>query len=405
MLFSPLFLQDRLRDAVAEAAWIQAMLDAEAALVRAEAQAGVIPMAAAEEIVRCCLAECFDPETIGVEARTIGNPAEPLVRALRRPIPESAARYVHHGATSQDILDTAGMLIVKRALALIEPALTRLGAGLAYLAEEHRDTLMVGRTFLQQALPITFGLKAAGWLAGATRAQAGLQLLHDDCLAVELGGAAGTLAVLGDTGIAVLREFAQLLQLAEPDLPWHSERSRLAQIGAALSQTAGTLDKTALDIALLAQTESSSMAQEHERGVGTWQAEWQALSGALAFTGGAAMWLGEVVAGLEVDPVRMRAHLDDSHGLVMAERVALLLGERIGRDEAHQLIRAASGRATAGKGTFRAVLLADDEVRRYLSVEEIDAAMDSTTYLGATHRFIDRALARHRLSDGSRLEG
>jgi 3-carboxy-cis,cis-muconate cycloisomerase len=449
MLFSPLFVPDRLSEAVDETAWIQAMLDAEGALARAEAQVGVIPAKAAEEIARRCVAEHFDAVTIAVEARSTGNPAEPLVRALRRLVPEQSARYVHYGATSQDIVDTASMLVTKRSLAHIELDLGRLAAALAELADEHRETLMVGRTLLQQALPITFGLKAAGWLAGVSRAHTGLRRLHGDCLTAGLGGAAGTLAALGNAGIAVLGEFARLLGLAEPDLPWHTERSRVAEIGAALGRTAGALDKIALDITLLAQTEVGevverssgrrgasstmpqkrnpvcsvmvracarqaqanaellmrTMAQEHERATGAWQAEWPALSAALAYTGGAAAWLGEVIAGLEVDQARMRAHLDDSRGLLMAERVAFLLSEHIGRDEAHDVIRAASGLVSAGKSGFRAVLLADDQIRRHLSAEEIDEAMDPATYLGAAPSFIDRALARYRYSDDSPEEG
>lgn len=416
------------------------MLDAEAALAGAEAKVGLVPEAAAEEIVFCCAADRFDRVAISTEARATGNPAEPLARALRRAVPPDAARYVHFGATSQDILDTASMLIARRVLSLIEPELDGLAAALADLAETHRDTLMVGRTLLQHALPITFGLKAAQWLAGITRAHEGLRRLHGWCLAVELGGAAGTLASLGGSGIAVLHEFARLLDLAEPDLPWHAERSRPAEIGAALSITAGVIEKIALDITLLAQTEVAEvaegdepgrgasstlpqkrnpagsvlaracareaqaageflvrgMAHEHERAAGVWQPEWQALSDALAFTGSAVTWLDEVVAGLEVDTERMRANLESSGGVVMAERVTLLLGERTGRERAHHLMRTVSRRVKDENGTLGAALLADSEVRRYLSVEEIEAAMDPATYLGATHAFIDRVLARHR---------
>jgi 3-carboxy-cis,cis-muconate cycloisomerase len=215
----------------------------------------VIPALAGEEIASCCVGGSFDIATISMEARQVGNPVEPLARALRQRVPEGSARYVHYGATSQDVLDTASMLITKRALVFIEQDLAQLADALCRLADEHRDTLMVGRTLLQHALPITFGLKAAWWLAGVTRAQAALQRLHDNCLAAELGGASGTLAALGDAGVAVLREFAQLLHLAEPDLPWHTERTRMAEIASALGLVAGATDKIALDVALLSQTE------------------------------------------------------------------------------------------------------------------------------------------------------
>lgn len=448
MLFALLFVPDRSRDAVSGSAWIQAMLDAEAALALAEATVGLIPSAAAESIARCCISEHVDVDALSVEARAAGNPAEPLARALRTMVPEDVRRYVHHGATSQDILDTAGMLIASRTLEYIELDMSRLMSHLARLAEEHRETLMVGRTLSQHALPITFGLKAAGWLEGATRAFAGLRHLHDDCLAVQLGGGAGTLSALGVHGVAVLHEFAHILQLNEPDLPWHTERGRIAEIGAALFRTAGALDKIALDITLLAQTEVGeviedsegrrggsstmpqkhnpvgsvltracsreaqsgselllrSMAQEQERSTGIWQAEWQAMSDALAFTGGAVAWLGETMAGLKVDADRMRANLDTSRGLLMSERVALLLSERTGRDEAHQLIRSASRQVDAGEGALGEVLKADDTVRRYLSAEEIDMAMDPGTYIGSAHLFIDRALAYYRSVVGERQE-
>ncbi|HLJ66235.1 MAG TPA: 3-carboxy-cis,cis-muconate cycloisomerase [Chloroflexota bacterium] len=440
MPFSPLFVPAEMAEAVGDRAWIGAMLEAEAALARAEASAGVIPEVAAAEIARCCDPERFDAAALAEEARAVANPAEPLARSLRRAVTPDAARYVHFGATSQDIVDTAAMLVTRRALACLDAELTDLASSLAALAERHRDTLMVGRTLLQQAVPITFGLKAAGWLEGVSRARSALRRLHPECLAVQLGGAAGTLAALDDAGPPVIEEYARLLRLAAPALPWHTERSRIAQIGAALAAEAGTLDKIALDIILLSQTEvgevaegsdgsrggSSTMpqkrnpvgsvltracarqaqaagetllrcmAQEHERAAGAWQAEWQALSDALAFTGGAAHALAGAVSGLQVDAARMREHLDRSRGLVMAERVSLLLSERAGRATAHELLRAASGRIQSGAGTLRDALLADEEVRRHLSAPEIDAALDPATYLGATGAFIDRALAHHR---------
>lgn len=444
MLFSPLFVPPKVEDAVSERAWIQAMLDAEAALARAEARVGVIPAAAAEEIASCCVAERFDAAALGVEARRTGNPAEPLVRALRHLVPDEAAGYVHVGATSQDILDTASMLIARRALVIIDDDLARLAGHCARLAREHRDTLMAGRTLLQQAVPITFGRKAAGWLAGVTRARSALRRLHGDALAAELGGAAGTLATLGDAGIAVLHVFAAELRLAEPELPWHTERTRVAEIASALGLTAGALDRIALDIVLLAQTEvgevaeggeesrggSSTMpqkrnpvgcvlaracvretqahvevlmrgmAQEHERGAGPWHAEWPALSAALAWTGGAAAGMADVVEHLEVDPERMRANLDVTHGLVMSERLSLLLTERMGRQAAHDLIRSVGRRAGDEGGSFRDVLLADERVRGHLSAQEIERALDPATYLGSTRAFIDRTFLRHHRTTG-----
>ncbi|MBV9282413.1 MAG: 3-carboxy-cis,cis-muconate cycloisomerase [Chloroflexi bacterium] len=444
MLFSPLYVPEELSEAVGDRAWVRAMLEAEAALAAAEASCGLIPHSAAEAIAACCSAERFDPEALLREARAVGNPAEPLVRALRRAVPADARDYVHVGATSQDIVDTAAMLVARRALIVIEADLAGIAAQLARLAEEHRSTLMAGRTLLQQALPITFGLKAAGWLAGVTRARAALRRVRREALAAQLGGAAGTLASLDAAGIAVLGEYARRLDLAEPALPWHTERTRMAEIAGALALTAGALDTIALDVVLLAQTEVGevaeggqgrqggsstlphkrnpvravmaracarqaqaqagllfgAMAQEQERAAGAWQAEWPALSGALAGTGGAARWLRESLAGLEVRPGRMRANLDATGGLILAERVVALLAGHLGREGAHDLLRAASRRAQEEGRGLDEVMRADETVRRWLSPAQVDEALAPGHYLGSARAFVDRALALHGELDG-----
>jgi len=314
MLFASLFLPAELNEAVGDRAWVQAMLDAEGALAAAEAAFGLIPIQAAEAIAACCSADRFDVDALMRDARSVGNPAEPLARALCRAVPSHVRDFVHHGATSQDVLDTAAMLVTRRALNMVDVDLSCIAADLARLAEEHRDTLMAGRTVLQQAVPITFGLKTAGWLAGVMRARTVVRRVQREALAVQLGGAAGTLASLDGAGIGVLEEFARRLQLAEPALPWHTERTRMAEIAGALSLTVGVLDTVALDTILLAQTEVGeggsgrqgssstmphkqnpvrsmmaracvreaqaqadvlfrSMAQEHEWAAGAWQAE------------------------------------------------------------------------------------------------------------------------------------
>jgi 3-carboxy-cis,cis-muconate cycloisomerase len=348
-LFNPIFVPEAVQDAVAGDAWLRAMLDVEAALAAAEAAEGVIPVAAAEAIA----AATPDVGELGVAARATGNPVVPLVAALREAVGGDAARFVHFGATSQDVLDSAAMLVARRAL---EPVLAELDAVVeecARLAREHRGTLMAGRTLLQQAVPVTFGLKAAGWLAGVAAARSRLQALRD-ALPAQLGGAAGTLSALGDRGPAVLAAFARALGLTEPALPWHGARGPVAELGAALAVAAGAVEKVALDIVLLAQTEVGevaeaggdgrggssamphkrnpvgavraraaaravrgaagvlleAMAGEHERAAGAWHSEWSALSDALAYTGGAAWSLHEGLSGLEVDSARMRANLD-----------------------------------------------------------------------------------------------
>src|SRR4051794_10589649 len=418
-LFGGLFVPDAMRDAVSDRAWIAAMLEFEAALAAAEARAGVIPAEAAGAIAAACQAERFDPAALGREGRSGGNPAGPLVKALTEAVEGDAAGHVHRGATSQDVMDTASMLVARRALALIAEELDGVAAACARLAEEHRRTLMPARTLLQQALPTTFGLKAAGWLVAVLDARRRLAAVP---LAVELGGAAGTLASLGPDGLRVLGFVAEELRLEEPALPWHTSRAPVAEIGAALALAAGAVEKLAQDIVLLAQTEVgevaeaagrggsstlphkrnpagsalaiacarrvrgetsillSAMAQEHERAAGAWQSEWEALGGALAYTGGAAAAAREVLDGLEVRPARMRENLQATGGLVLAEAVSTALAERVGRAEAHGLVQAAARRAADAGRPLRDELLDDPEID--LSSEQIDRALDPAGYLG-----------------------
>ena len=435
-LFEPIFVPAPLREAVSDRAWLQAMLDAEAALARAEARAGVIPAEAAEAIAACCEAGRFEIAPFAERARRIGSPVEPLVRALAEAAGE-AGRYVHWGATTQDIVDTAAMLVSRAALDLTLPELDAVETACAALAESHRSTPIAARTLMQQALPTTFGLKAAGWLVGVLEARSRLAAVRGERLAVQLGGGAGTLAALGAQGPAVLTLFAEELGLAEPAVPWHASRVRVAELGAALDLAAGALSKVALDVVLLSQTEvgevaeagaggSSTMpqkrnptgsvitiacarrvhaqaglltgglAQEHERAAGGWQAEWQPLSDALALTGGAAAAVREVLEGLEVRPERMRANLEATNGLIMAERITFLLAERLGRFEAQELV---AGACASGR-PLRDALLADP--RTELTEAELDAALDPTGYLGSADAFVERALDLYRQRGGTR---
>lgn len=426
-----------MQEAVSDRAWLQAMLDVESALASAEARAGVIPARAAAEIAACCRAERFDVDALGRGGRGAANPVVSLVRALTDEVTGDAARYVHWGATSQDVLDTASMLVARRALDVILADLAGVAAACAALADAHRETLMAGRTLLQQAVPITFGLKAAGWLAGVAQARRRLLLVRTDGLAVELGGAAGSIASLGCHGVTVLAHLAEELDLAEPPVPWHTARLRVADLGAALGLAAGALAKVALDVTLLSQTEVAevaessgggsstmphkrnpveatiasacarrvhglagvllaSMTQEHERAAGAWQAEWETLRDALALTGGAAASMRKALEGLEIRPARMRANLDASGGLLLAERVAMAIAGRLGRLEAHRVVAAACDRAVDGEGSFRHELLADSEVGAALSATEIDRLLDPAGYLGSSDALIDRALEAHR---------
>ena len=442
-LFGPIFVPDGFREAVSGRAWLRAMLDVEGALAVAEARVGLIPTDAAEAIAECCDASRFDPEEIGQGARASGNPVPPLVRALTEKVSEAseeAARYVHKGATSQDITDTAAMLITRRMLDLILAELDGIAAACARLAEEHRDTPMAGRTLLQQALPTTFGLKAAGWLVAALEARHALLDVRSSRLAAQLGGAAGTLASLGGSGISVLGEFARELDLAEPALPWHADRTRVAEVGAVLSLVAGVLGKVSLDVILMAQTEVGEVAEpagegrggsstlphkrnpilsvtaaasvrrvqdlsrtlagamvgEHERAAGAWHSEWEALSGALALTGGAAAAVREVAEGLEVHPEKMRENLDATGGMLLAENVTTVAAERLGRLKAHDLVKTACRRALEEGKPLCEELLEDDAFGEVLSEGEIDAALDPAGYLGSAGEFVDRALSLYR---------
>jgi 3-carboxy-cis,cis-muconate cycloisomerase len=437
-LFGGVFARGPVAARVGDQALLQALLDAEAALARASAAAGVIPAGAAEAIAAACDAGGFDAEALGRQAAAAGNPVVPLVRALAGRLPDGAAGHVHQGATSQDVLDTALALVAERALGPLLSDLAAAADACARLAAAHRGTVLAGRTLLQQAVPVTFGLKAAGWLAGLDDARRELAALRRQGLAVQLGGAAGTLAALGGGGLAVLGGFARELGLAEPVLPWHTVRTRPARLAAALGVAAGVLGKLARDVTLLAQTEVAevaeggegrggssamphkrnpvaavavlacatrvpglvatvlaAMVQEHERAAGAWHAEWEPLTGLLRLVGSAASWTRELLDGLEVDAGRMRANLDAGGGLLMAESVTAALAGEVGRPRARELVERASRRAAAERRPLREALLQAPEVAGRLGEAGVDAALDPAAWLGAAGELVDRALAAH----------
>jgi 3-carboxy-cis,cis-muconate cycloisomerase len=434
-LFRPIFVPDAVDDAVSDRAWLQAMLEVEAAIARAEARAGVIPSKAADAITEACAADRFDIAAIGRAARDSGLPVPPLVRALADQVGGDAARYVHWGATSQDVLDTAAMLVCGKALDLCRADLDAISEACAGLARDHRTTPVVGRTLLQHALPTTFGAKASGWLVAAVDGRRLLGQTRSE-LAVQFGGAAGTIASLGDRGLDVLGYLAEELALAEPVVPWHTARTRIAHVGAVLGIVCGTMAKIALDIVLMAQTEvgevaepngarggsstmpqkrnpvgsaliiacsrraqaaagllMSAMAQEHERGAGAWHSEWESLSDALSMAGGATGWARSVLEGLEIHPDRMAENLMSTGGLLLAESISMLLAERMGRVEAHTLVESLCRRAVSEQRGLRDLLLEDEMVTKELSEQEIDHALDPAAYVGSAEAFVDRALA------------
>jgi 3-carboxy-cis,cis-muconate cycloisomerase len=444
-LFSPITTTDALLELTGDRAWLQAMLDAEAALAQAEAEVGVVPAGAAEAISQCCQAERFDPAQLGRAARAGGNPVIPMVQALTSMVAPDARRWVHWGATSQDVLDTAAMLVARRAVELIAADLARLADGCDTLAGSHRHTLMAGRTLLQPALPITFGLKAAWWLAGVTDCRHELRHATSQ-LAAQLGGASGTLAALGDQGIEVAAAYAHRLGLPEPVVPWHTARQRVARLAGALAMISGTAAKVSGDVALLMQAEVSEasepagpgrggsstlpqkrnpvaaaevgsaarravallpvfyggLAAEHERSLSAWPAELHSLGDMLRLAGGAASLTADTVGALEVDSIKMAAHVEDSAGVLLAERLSLALAPHLGRAGARDAVVAAARRAGSGRReAVAAELIADPAVSAAISPADVNRLLDPEGYLGVSQAWIDRARAYHRALSGS----
>ena len=429
-------------------AWLQAMLDTEAALARALEQAGVAAPGAGAAVTAAARAEAFDATELGRQAALTGNPVPALVRALTRMLSPGPAGAVHQGATSQDIIDTAVMLLARQALGVISDDLAAAGVAAARLAAVHRDTIMIGRTLLQQAVPVTFGLVAAGWLTGLDEASTALDRVAASRLAVQFGGAAGTLSALGGRGPEVAALLAAELGLRAPTLPWHTDRLRITEIAGACAGVAGVLSKIARDVTLLAQSEVGEVAeggdggrggssampqkrnpvatvavlgctrqvpglvatlvaaaeQELQRAAGAWHAEWEPLADLLRLTGSAASWAADLLGGLEPAPGRMRRNLEAAGGFPMAEHVASLLAPALGRTAAHDLLAEASAAAVAeGRTLGEAVadrLDADRLAEAGITPGQVTAALDPAGYLGAATEFVDAALAAHTQAAG-----
>jgi 3-carboxy-cis,cis-muconate cycloisomerase len=439
-LLAPLFSGVAMRAVCDDATTLQHMLDFEAALARAEAAVGVIPASAVAPIEEACKAGAFDINQLAEAATRSGNLTIPLVKALTAAVAEAdpdAARYVHWGATSQDVIDTATMLTLRAAIDALLPDLDRAIAGFVKLTKQHRDTAMVARTWLQHALPMPFGLKLAEYAAALHRSSARLKRLRAEAVALQFGGAAGTLAALGDKGLAVAEKLAAELKLPLPDAPWHTHRDRIAEAASVFAILCGSCGKIARDVSLLMQTDvaeafepsgegrggSSTMphkrnpvaaatalaaatmapnlaatilaaqVQDHERSAGPWHAEWPALPTLQLVTSGALAAIVELAEGLEVDVARMRTNLDATHGLIMAEAVTFALAEKIGKSDAHHLIEAASKKAVAGRQHLRDVLTSDPKVTAHLSADRIAKLFEPMAYQGASQALIDRLLA------------
>jgi 3-carboxy-cis,cis-muconate cycloisomerase len=427
---------DALKRIFSDASIIRAMLDVEVALARVQGRLGIIPADAADGIVRAAQAGDLDVAVPLDEVRKSGTLAIPLVATFTshvRGMDDHAARFVHWGATSQDIVDTALVLLLRRAVAIMRDDHRHLCATLRDLSDRHAGTVMLGRTLLQPAPPITFGLKVAGWLGAISRSWSRVSGRIRDASVIQFGGASGTLAALGDRGLAVAEALASELQLQCPDAPWHAHRDRLAAIVASCAIYTGSLGKMARDISLLMQGEIAEVAepgggsstmpqkrnpagcaialaavarlpglaatmltgmvQEHERSAGAWHAEWPTIADAIQATGAALAAMRDVAAGLTVDADRMRANIEATNGTIFAERVMMRLGPTLGRDRAHALVRDVLARAKETGQTFGDAIRATPEIVAALSEEELRSFDHPESYLGSAETLRRRLLA------------
>ncbi|MCG8965524.1 3-carboxy-cis,cis-muconate cycloisomerase [Streptomyces sp. CL12-4] len=421
-------------DATDDRAWLRALLDAEAALTRAQAGLGLAPAEAARAVTEAADPARFDVYSLAARARGGGNPVIPLVADLTKAVGDEYGPYVHRGATSQDIMDTATMLVAARTLDLLLPDLTRTERALARLAAEHRDTAMPGRTLTQHAVPTTFGLKAAGWRTLVLDARDRITAVRD-ALPAQLGGAAGTLAAFGAYGAedatALPEAYARELGLGAPLLPWHTLRTPIADLAGCLAFAAGALGKIAVDVLTLSRTEIGevaegsgggssamphkanpvrstliaaaarrapqlaatlygSLAAEDERPAGAWHAEWEPLRDLLRLTGGAARDAAELAEGLRVRPDVMRAHLGFTHGLIVSERLSTELAPVLGRARAKALLTELAGRTYAEDRSLGELLAEVPELKD----ADLDAPTDPARYTGSAGALTDRALER-----------
>lgn len=422
---------------------VQSMLHFEAALARAEAAVGVIPESGAKAIVARCHPDSINVTALTADAALAGNLAIPLVKQLTAAVAldnKDAARHVHWGATSQDVIDTAMVLQLRRAFALMDHDLARLTSTLAALADAHRKTILVARTWMQHALPTTFGFVVAGWLDAILRHRRRVAELRPRLFALQFGGAAGTLAALGSRGSDVAKALAVELQLHLPALPWHTQRDRFAEAASALAVLTGSLAKIARDIALHSQTEIAelsephaegrggsstlphkrnpvtcavvlaaarrvpplaatmfaAMDQEDQRGLGGWHAEWETLPDLVCLAGGALHHLTEMLPGLQVDTARMTANLDLTRGLIFAEAVSMALGDRMGKMPAHMLVEAAANKARGSQRHLKEILLEETGWHGHLTSADFESLFDARNYLGRADEFVSRVLAEAR---------
>ncbi len=426
-----------------DAAAVQAILDFEAALARAQARSGLISGSAASAIASSCRVDLFDLSSLAQAMPAAGNLAIPLLKQLNAIVGRSspdALRYVHFGATSQDALDTGLVVQLRNAIRVIKNDLDDITAALVQLTETHRSTLLVARTWLQHALPTTFGYITAGWLDAFLQHRKRLEDQLENSLVLQFGGAAGTLAALGDRGTQIAKLLAEELALPLPRIPWHAQRERIAETATTLGLLSGTMAKISRDLSLYMQTEVgelseppstgrggsstmphkqnpvaaaailastsrvpalittvlSGLAGEYQRSLGAWQSEWEVVPEIVRLTAGATHQLAALLPRLTVHSERMRANLDLTHGLIYAEAVSLALSEKLNRASAHRLVESACRCAQFEKRHLRAVLSEDADVTAILKAENIASLFEPANYLGSAGTFIDTVLAAAR---------
>jgi len=435
-LYANIFYSEKVNRLFTGDAVIGYLLQFEAALAKAQAKHGVIPAPVASIIEACCNVENINKEQLIAEAGLGGNINIPLVKqltALVKQRDEEAAKYVHYGATSQDVIDTAMMLQCRDAVTLIASDVDILIAQLVTLTEAHSKTVMIGRSFMQHARPITFGYKVAGWLDALLRSQAAIKTLLEEGFVLQLGGAVGTLASMAQGGIQVGDEMAEILGLKNPSKPWHTERDRFVSIATTLGTLTGNIGKIAKDISLLMQTEIaevfepaargkggsstmphkrnpvgciailsnatrvpslvatmlSCMVQDHERATGLWHAEWETLGDIIMLSAGALNKAVDVTNGLEIDKEKMRYNLELTNGLIYAENVSMALAEKIGKHAAHELVEACCGEAQSKRMHLKDTIKTNSIVVQNLTDNQIELLFNADASLGLCNVYAD----------------
>jgi 3-carboxy-cis,cis-muconate cycloisomerase len=440
-LIESLATTDALADLFSDASLLQAMLDFEVALARAEARAGIVPKAAADAIRRVAQAKNFNTAALARETLRAGTAGIPLAKALTakvRAVNAGAARFVHWGSTSQDVADTGLILVLKRAQTILDGDLARLEKALRRLSRQNANILMLGRTLLQAAPPVMFGLKAAGWLAAIRRSRVRLDAAFEEALVLQFGGASGTLAALENKGIDVGHAMAKELGLGFPDAPWHANRDRLAALIVACGVLTGCLGKMARDVSLMMQGEVaeatepgghgrggsstmpqkrnpiasalalaaahrvpglvaaflSAMVQEHERGVGGWQSEWATVSEVIQSVGLAIASMAEAAEALTVNSARMRENIESTHGAIFAERASMVLRAKLGREAAQNILEEALQRSEGEERELSEVLAEIPEAAKALGKKVLRDLDTPEDYLGVAEKLRKRLLAR-----------